>query len=94
MPRKTNANSEQPEELPLHLRWKEVEHADTDVIVSVDDLYKELVPTWMGDNFDPEAMNAATGNAFDCRHHVKGEGAKSKADFKNIISHSAWSTGM
>jgi hypothetical protein len=62
-----------------------VEHADTDVIVSVDDLYKELVPTWMGDDFDPEAMNAATGNAFDRRHHVKGEGAKSKADFKNII---------
>lgn len=73
------------EELPLRFRWKDVEHADDDIIPCAQDLYEEIVPTWKGDKFNPNVMNAGTGRPFKYSHHAKGAGVKTKSDFKNLV---------
>ncbi|KAG9188401.1 hypothetical protein G6011_02324 [Alternaria panax] len=69
--------------IPLRLTFTELPQPDDYVIGSFDDLYSKTVRVWNGSDWNDNVMNGATGTPFQSSHHVPGEGAKSRKDFKD-----------
>ncbi|KAF2627647.1 hypothetical protein BU25DRAFT_410788 [Macroventuria anomochaeta] len=76
-----------PQQAPPELFHKQIlkrEHADHEEFDAKSFPFDELIPRWKGGQFDPHLMNAATGQTFTNKHHVKGEGAKKRSSFENF----------
>jgi hypothetical protein len=71
-----------PKPLPLRLTFTEQPQPDTSIIRNFDDLFSKTVRVWRSGAWDDNVKNGATGALFDQSHHVSGEGAKSRAAFK------------
>jgi hypothetical protein len=71
-----------PKPLPLRLTFTEHPQSDTSIIRNFDDLYSKTVRVWRSGAWDDNVKNGATGALFDQSHHASGEGAKSRAAFK------------
>jgi hypothetical protein len=56
-------------------------HPDDEVIPANAFPFSELFPAMAGSAFDPHTMNIFTGRKFDAKHHVRGEGPKTKQHF-------------